>query len=300
MIEIAKKVKKKIPNIAFAVVGDGSQRKELKKNVKRNGLDQTVFFVGSKDEVRPYYKDAKVTLICSLKEGLALTAYESCSMGVPVISSDVGGQSDLIDDSVGKLIPLFQDEETEFDSRNFCETEVNSYVDEITSIIKDNQKWKKLSANCRKRVEKDFSISKMIEKMDREFTKYANLSDKDINDNSIGNELQNIGDITSELYTLYLASGLKDKERHIKQISYVKDYADLMEYIELCEKRIKDQEQILEQYNQGTIKGKGRLKRAYECIADHGISYSIILFMRRIVKRITGKYKIVNGERIYD
>lgn len=300
MIEIAKKVKKKIPNIAFAVVGDGSQKNELKKNVEIYNLGKTVFFVGSKKEVRPYYKDAKITLICSLKEGLSLTAYESCSMGVPVISSDVGGQSDLIDDSVGKLIPLFQDEETEFDSRNFCETEVNSYVDEITSIIKDNQKWKKLSANCRKRVEKEFSISKMIEKMDREFTKYANLSGKDINDNSIGNELQNIGDITSELYTLYLASGLKDKERHIKQISYVKDYEGLMEYIELCEKRIRNQEQTLEQYNQGTIKGKGRLKRAYECVADHGISYSIILFMRRIAKRITGRYKIVNGERIYE
>ena len=300
MLEIAKKVKKKIPNIAFAVVGDGSQKKELKKTVKRNGLDQTVFFVGSKDEVRPYYKDAKVTLICSLKEGLALTAYESCSMGVPVISSDVGGQSDLIDDSVGKLIPLFQDEETEFDSRNFCETEVNSYVDEIVSIITDKQKWENLSANCRKKIQKDFSITKMIEKMDGEFTKYANLNNKGANANSIGNDLQKIGGITSELYTLYLASCLKDKERHIKQISYVNDYEELMEYIELCEKRIKDQERILEQYNQGTIKRKGRLKRAYECIADHGISYSIILFIRRIVKRITGKYRIVNGERIYD
>lgn len=45
---------------------------------------------------------------------------------------------------------------------------------------------------------------------------------------------------------------------------------------------------------------KGRARRAYECIADHGVSYSIILFLRRIAKRITGRYIIVNGERIYE
>lgn len=45
---------------------------------------------------------------------------------------------------------------------------------------------------------------------------------------------------------------------------------------------------------------KNRLRRACECIADHGISYSIILLFRRIAKRLTGNYKIVNDERIYD
>ena len=45
---------------------------------------------------------------------------------------------------------------------------------------------------------------------------------------------------------------------------------------------------------------KGRVRRAYECIADHGISYSVILLMRRIVKRISGRYTIVNGERVYE
>mgnify|MGYP002508066005 CR=1 FL=1 len=40
-------------------------------------------------------------------------------MGVPVISSDVGGQSDLIDDYVGRLIPMLQEEVVDFDTRDF-------------------------------------------------------------------------------------------------------------------------------------------------------------------------------------
>lgn len=48
-------------------------------------------------------------------------------------------------------------------------------------------------------------------------------------------------------------------------------------------------------------KRKGRLRRAYECVADHGISYSIILLFRKAIKMLIGRYTITEtGERIYD
>ena len=45
---------------------------------------------------------------------------------------------------------------------------------------------------------------------------------------------------------------------------------------------------------------KGKKQRALECIVEHGLSYSLIHLIRRIYRRMTGKYKVVNGERIYD
>ncbi len=45
---------------------------------------------------------------------------------------------------------------------------------------------------------------------------------------------------------------------------------------------------------------KGKKQRALECIVEHGLSYSLIHLIRRVYRRLTGKYKIVNGERIYD
>lgn len=44
MIEIAKQVRKKIKNVAFAVVGDGPQKEELVETVKARGLEGTVYF----------------------------------------------------------------------------------------------------------------------------------------------------------------------------------------------------------------------------------------------------------------
>ena len=45
---------------------------------------------------------------------------------------------------------------------------------------------------------------------------------------------------------------------------------------------------------------KGKKQRAIECLVEHGLSWSLIHLVRRVYRRVTGKYKVVNGERIYD
>jgi glycosyltransferase involved in cell wall biosynthesis len=165
MLEIAKEVKKKITNIAFVVVGDGSQLEELKIKAKEASLSDTVYFADRQNDMLPFYKDAGITLICSLKEGLALTAYESLSMSTPVITSDVGGQSELIDDSVGAVLPLMQSEVEGLDEREFSQEEVSQYVQAVENILKDRDKYETMCKACRNRIEKNFSSDIMIRKL---------------------------------------------------------------------------------------------------------------------------------------
>ena len=169
MLEIAKEVKKQLPNIAFVVVGDGPQFEELKITIEREGLQETVYLAGRQKDMRPYYKDAALTLICSLKEGLALTAYESLSMSTPVITSDVGGQAELIDSNVGKVLPLLQSESEELDSREFSQEEVRQYVGAITDILGDCAAYEKMCVACRKKIEDGFSSQIMIQKLEKIF-----------------------------------------------------------------------------------------------------------------------------------
>lgn len=171
MLEIARRVAKRIPNAAFAVVGDGPQLQELQSKASSLGLRQTVYFLGAKKDVKPYYRDAKVTLVCSLKEGLSLTAYESCAMGVPVVSADVGGQKDLIDQSVGALIPCRQTEADSLDARSFPEEEVQTYVDAICDLLTDSARWNSASEACRKRIENGFTIQNMVSYFETEFNR---------------------------------------------------------------------------------------------------------------------------------
>ncbi|MFQ9127409.1 MAG: hypothetical protein ACLR4Z_12255 [Butyricicoccaceae bacterium] len=55
-------------------------------------------------------------------------------MGKPVVTSDVGGQAELIDDTVGRVLPLLQSEADELDSRTFSQEEVRMYVKAITDV----------------------------------------------------------------------------------------------------------------------------------------------------------------------
>ena len=169
MLQIADQVRQKVPDVAFVVVGDGDLEASLRARTEDMGLQRTVYFLGAKTDVRPYYRDAKATLVCSLKEGLSLTAYESCAMGVPVISADVGGQKDLIDDSVGALVPCLQSEEDDLNEHQYSDEEVTSYVMPLVRILTDETTWRKMSAAARARIEHGFTIRQMVDYFDTEF-----------------------------------------------------------------------------------------------------------------------------------
>lgn len=220
MVEIADELKERVPDVAFVVVGDGPQLDELRQEVYRRKLDDTVFFAGAQDEVRPFYRDAKATLICSTKEGLALTAYESCSMGVPVVSADVGGQADLIDESVGALIPFMQDEEKDFDTRKFPAKEVTMYVDALNDLITDEKIWNEKSLNCLRKIENKFDVHYMTDYFNREFDRIIRNHQENEKHNSISDALKLLGNIPGDIYSMsnIIEAGNKTPERF--EVSY--------------------------------------------------------------------------------
>ena len=149
--------------------------------------------MGKTDKPDELYAISDMTLNCSIKEGLALTAYESLSMGVPVVSCDVGGQKELINSETGVIVPCLQKEEDIFDF-NYSEEDIKNYVDGILKISKNLDKYKKA---CRKRILNGFTIDNMAENMQKEFDKLMQL--KKPNTSSLTKHI----DITKELITMF-------------------------------------------------------------------------------------------------
>lgn len=161
MVEILKKLTKQRKDIAFLVVGDGNLLEGVKEKVDFYGISDNIVFVPAKNDIREYYKIADATLICSMIEGLSLTAYESLAMGVPVITSDVGGQKELVNNSCGRTVKLYQDPNNDINNYNYSNEEVNAYVNAIIDVIDDNS----IKNNCRKRILEGFTVSQMQDKM---------------------------------------------------------------------------------------------------------------------------------------
>ncbi len=160
-LEIIAKLKEKRKDIKVFVVGDGNLLNKMKERAKKLHIYDDIIFTGNLQNTAEIYSISDVTINCSIKEGLALTSYESLSMGVPVISSDVGGQKELIKENVGKIIESKQDERDVY-SENYSKNEINNYVDSINEVLDNINIYKN---NCRKIILDYFTIEKMIEKM---------------------------------------------------------------------------------------------------------------------------------------
>lgn len=167
-IEVLKRIIEKRDDVRLIIIGDGNALNDVKKYIRKNKMQKLVECPGYKQDVRPYYKIATATILCSLQEGLALITYESLSMGVPIVSADIGGQSELVGKDCGELISVYQKLEEQRDF-NYNKEEIQKYADALLSIM-DKVETTNIKEKCRQKVVKGFSINTMINTMDREFT----------------------------------------------------------------------------------------------------------------------------------
>lgn len=201
LMQIIKKTVEKKKDVLFLIAGDGPLLPDIKRIARDQGLDSYVRFLGKTDKPDELYAISDMTLNCSIKEGLALTAYESLAMGVPVVSCDVGGQKELINKDTGVIVPCLQNEEDIFDF-NYQEEDIQNYVDGILKISSHLDQYKKA---CRKRILDGFTIDNMAENMQKEFEQ---LFSKKMPETS---DLTNHLDITKELITMFF---LADKPQY--------------------------------------------------------------------------------------
>lgn len=167
-IDVIKKISEIRDDVKLAIIGEGIALEDVKEYIKENDMQNIVDCFGYQQDVRPFYKVADATIICSLQEGLALVAYESLAMGVPVVSADIGGQKELVGPDCGALIESYQKLEDQLNF-NYSDEEIQKYVDAILDVL-DKEEKTNIREVCRNKVINKFSINKMIDTLDKRFT----------------------------------------------------------------------------------------------------------------------------------
>lgn len=150
-VEIGKRLLKENPNLYFVIAGDGYLYNEV-----HSKITDDFCMLGMIKETAEIYAMSDITVNCSSLEGLALTSYESLSMGVPVISTDVGGQTELIDDTVGAIVHYNKNADKET-----FNNEIDEYVKQIERVVEN---LKEISKNCRTKIEEKFTLNAMAKK----------------------------------------------------------------------------------------------------------------------------------------
>ncbi|EOZ93765.1 Glycosyltransferase [Indibacter alkaliphilus LW1] len=94
------------------IVGDGTEREKLEKQVHDLELNDHVIFWGFQMDVSPYLKAAQAFVLPSLSEGFSISLVEAMFCGLPCIVTNQGGPTEIIEDKeTGFLIdPHNQDQ----------------------------------------------------------------------------------------------------------------------------------------------------------------------------------------------
>ncbi|MGK7376444.1 glycosyltransferase [Planococcus sp. 1R117A] len=94
------------------IIGDGALRKTLEARAKELEIQEKVQFLGTRNDVDQLLYAADVSLLTSYSESFPLVLLESADMGTPVIATDVGGVSALVDHGKTGWIIVPGDEES--------------------------------------------------------------------------------------------------------------------------------------------------------------------------------------------
>ena len=95
-VKIAKKTIKSNKNIRFVLIGDGPERSNLEAYIGKEGLNNYVYLLGSKNNVIDHLKYIDLLLLCSYIEGLPLAPIEAFSQGIPVVGTNIDGTNEEI------------------------------------------------------------------------------------------------------------------------------------------------------------------------------------------------------------
>lgn len=88
------------------LVGEGPKRAELEALASQLGIESRVTFHGEQADVGPFLANADVYVSTSYREGLSNATMEAMSAELPVVTSNVGGNSELVThEHSGMLFP---------------------------------------------------------------------------------------------------------------------------------------------------------------------------------------------------
>lgn len=103
MIEVAKRVTATLPDTQFVIAGGGTLTGTVNEWAKAAGVDKNMHFLGAIDTVPEHLQASDLFLLTSRWEALPISIVEAFRASLPVIATDCGGVSELVDDQVGAL-----------------------------------------------------------------------------------------------------------------------------------------------------------------------------------------------------
>ena len=148
-IEVLRLVPALRKRLRLVMIGDGSLRQPVQALLEEAGCADLAWLPGERGDVPDVLRGLDCFVLPSLAEGVSNTILEAMACGLPVIATDVGGNSELVDDgSTGILVPPGN---------------VPALAAAIAGLADDGKRAAAMGRAGRQRVEREFSLAAMVD-----------------------------------------------------------------------------------------------------------------------------------------
>ncbi|MBT4730800.1 glycosyltransferase family 4 protein, partial [Candidatus Woesearchaeota archaeon] len=149
LIKIFPEIKKRFKDAKLIIIGSGPQMNQLQNLIDEKGLEGDIALTGAlaKDLVLRYKRAADMFVLNTAYEGLSHHILEAMDIGIPIVTTNVGGNTELIKDGENGLLTGFNDEK--------------GLTESIIKLLDDREYANSLAIESKKKIQ-EFSKEKMV------------------------------------------------------------------------------------------------------------------------------------------
>ncbi len=135
-------------NSIVCIFGDGAERTKLENLILKNKLEKKVFLLGRPPNASQYISGFDVFVMPSVKEGFPWSILEAMSAKLPIVATDVGAVSEIIQNGLNGYI---------VEPRN-----PSQIADRINSILSNELDAQEMAIQAHQRVLFSFTLDYMV------------------------------------------------------------------------------------------------------------------------------------------
>jgi len=152
----------RLPEVRFALIGDGPLRADVERLARELGMSDRLTLAGYRADAPALTQAFDIAVVASLSEGSSLTAMEAMAWGRPVAATAVGGVREVVADAeTGVLV---------------SPGDPQALGEAIGSLLADARRAREMGKAGRRRVEREFSLARMIERTEEVYLSVAYAS----------------------------------------------------------------------------------------------------------------------------
>jgi len=142
-------VAQELPDAKLLLIGDGPEKNNCEQLAQELGIEDSIEFWGIRHDVADILRSVDVFTLTSVSEAASLTLLEAMASECPAVVTEVGGNSEHINDGEhGYLIPRGDHKQL-----GIC----------LTQLLKDREMAQSMGQIARQRVVADFNLETVLQ-----------------------------------------------------------------------------------------------------------------------------------------